>query len=413
VPQHSIHISRRHAERPTDTITAAEGESLMARTEGGQMPDPVDRRAFLRTGGRFLGGAALLGVAGPLLEACGSSSKSTSTATTTATTAAGAATTVAPGTYGALAFNLPWVPDVESGGEFLAQSKGYYTQQGFSSVNLIPAGPTATPQETVVETGKALVGVSSLDSTAAAVQKGFTLKVIGTEYQKNPFCIMSLASKPLNTPQDMIGKKIGVQSVNDAVWAAFLKANNIQLSQVKKVVVSFDPTPLSQGQVDGWFSFITNEPIELGLKGVPTHSFLLADYNYPEIGNVFITTADSLANSRAKVKACMLAEIIAWRECIATPNAPAQVTIQNYGQGLTLAAEQQQSVAQNKLMATGDALTNGLFYVTPTTQDSNIKTLALGGTTVTAGQLFDMTLLDEIYQARADLKPVPAQGTIA
>jgi ABC-type nitrate/sulfonate/bicarbonate transport system substrate-binding protein len=358
----------------------------------------VDRRAFLRGGAKLLGGAALLGVAGPgLLEACSSSKKSTPAAATN---------------LGTLNFNLPWVPDVESGGEFLAKDTGIYTQQGFSGVNLIPAGPTATPQETVVLTGKALVAVSSLDSTAAAIQKGGALKVIGTEYQKNPFCIMSLASKPLNTPQDMIGKKIGVQSVNDAVWGAFLKANNIQLSQLTTVVESFDPTPLAQGQVDGWFSFITNEPIELGLKGVQTHTFLLADYNYPEIGNVFITKASSLQTDLAAVKACMTAEIIAWRMCIATPNLPATTTLKLFPTAGTLQAEQQQSVAQNKITAIGDALTHGLFYVTPASQATNVATLALGGTTVTASQVFDMSVLDAIYAARPDLKSVPALGTI-
>jgi ABC-type nitrate/sulfonate/bicarbonate transport system substrate-binding protein len=384
---------------------------------GGHVEEPVGRRAFLLRGGRLLGGAALLGIVGPsLLEACGSSSKKTTTATTVGgsatTAAAGGPATVAPGTYGSATFMLGWVPDVESGGEFLAASKGYYTQQGFSSVTLMPGGPNATPQETIVETGKALIAITSFDSCAAAVQKGFTLKVIGAEYQKNPFCIMSLASKPLNGPQDMIGKKIGVQSVNNSVWAAFLKANSIQLSQVTKVSVSFDPTPLAQGQVDGWFSFITNEPIELGLKGIKTKTFLLADYNYPEVGNVFIATTDSLKNSRAKVKALMTAEIIAWRESISNPNAPAQITIQKYGQGLTLAAEQQQSVAQNALMVGGDTSTNGLFYIAPASQAANVKTVSLGGTTVTADQLFDMSILDEIYQSRPDLKAIPTPGTI-
>ncbi len=357
----------------------------------------LDRRSFLRGGAKLLGGAALLGVAGPgLLEACSKSKSTPSSATN----------------LGTLNFNLPWVPDVESGGEFLAKDKGTYAAQGFTGVNLIPAGPTATPQETVVLTGRALVAVTSLDSTAAAIQKGSPLIVIGSQYQKNPFCIMSAATSPLNTPQDMIGKKIGVQSVNDAVWAAFLKANNIQASQVNKVVVQFDPTPLSQGQVDGWFSFITNEPIALGLKGFQTHTFLLADYNYPEIGNVFIVTKDSLANKRAAVKACMTAEIITWRDCIMNPNDAAMATVKDFPTAQTLPAAQQQSVAQNKLIAAGDALTNGLFYVTPASQSINVSTLALGGTTVTTSQLFDMTLLDEIYAAHSDLKSVPPQGTI-
>ena len=108
----------------------------------------------------------------------------------------------------------------------------------------------------------------------------------------------------------------------------------------------------------------------------------------------------------------MTAEVIAWRECIANPGEAASVTVQDYGQGNTLPAAQQQSVAQNKLMAQGDALTHGLFYIAPDTQATNVKTLALGGTTVTPDQMFDMSILDEIYAAHPDLKSVPPQGTI-
>jgi ABC-type nitrate/sulfonate/bicarbonate transport system substrate-binding protein len=373
--------------------------------------EAVDRRSFLRTGGRLLGGAALLGVAGPtVLEAC-SSSKSTKASSTTAAPAGGTATTAAAGSLGTLNFQLPWIKNVESAGEFIADTKGIYVAQGFSSVNLIAAGPNATPQETVVKTGQALIAITSLDSCAAAIQKGFNLIVIGTEYQKNPFCIMSAASKPLNTPQDMIGKKIGVQTVNDAVWAAFLKANNLDATKINKVSVGFDPTPITQGQVDGWFSFVTNEPIALGIKGFQTKTFLLNDFNYPEIGNVFICTTDSLKSARDKVKAAMVAEILAWQESITNPAEGAQLAATKYGQGLDASEQTLESKAQNLLIATGDALTNGMFYVTPAAQANNVKTLALGGTTVTTSQLFDMTVLDEIFAARPELKTVPTPGS--
>ena len=382
----------------------------MTTIQDGGLPQAVDRRSFLRTGGRLLGGAALLGVAGPtVLEAC-SSSKTTKTSSTTAAAGGTATTSVAPGSLGTLNFQLPWIKNVESAGEFIADTKGIYVAQGFSSVNLIAAGPNATPQETVVKTGQALIAITSLDSCAAAIQKGFNLVVIGTEYQKNPFCIMSAASKPLTTPRDMIGKKIGVQTVNDAVWAAFLKANNIDATKINKVSVGFDPTPITQGQVDGWFSFVTNEPIALGIKGFQTKTFLLNDFNYPEIGNVFITTTDSLKNARDKVKAAMTAEILAWQESITNPSEGAQLAATKYGQGLDASEQTLESKAQNLLIATGDALTNGMFYVTPNAQAANVKTLALGGTTVTTSQLFDMTVLDEIFAARPELKTVPTPG---
>jgi ABC-type nitrate/sulfonate/bicarbonate transport system substrate-binding protein len=205
----------------------------------------------------------------------------------------------------------------------------------------------------------------------------------------------------------MIGKKIGVQSVNDAVWAAFLKANSLDPTKITKVAAGFDPTPLSQGQVDGWFSFITNEPIALGLKGFKTTTFLLNDFNYPEVGNVLIVTTDSLKSSRAKVKAVMVATILAWKESLTNPAEGAMLAATKYGQGLDASEQTLESKAQNQLVATGDALTNGLLYITPAAQAANVKTLGLGGTTVTADQVFDMTILDEIYQAQPDLKMVP------
>ena len=376
------------------------------------MAYPIDRRTFLRRGARGLGGAAALGLAGPaLLEACSSSKSSSSTATTAAaagsatTAAGGGATTVAPGSLGALNVVGPWVPDVETGGEYVADSKGFWTQQGFSSVTVIPSGPNAPAQEQMVATGKGLIAITSLDSTAAAIQKGLAIVCIGAEYQKNPFCIMSAATKPINTPQDMIGKKIGVQSPNDAVWAAFLQANSIDASKVTKVTVGFDPTPITQGTVDGWFSFITNEPIELGLKGFKTATMLLADYNYPEVGNAFICTTDSLKTARAKVKAAMIGEILGWKEALTNP-AEASTLATQKGQGLTQKQEELQADSQAALIVTSDSQANGLFYITPTAQTANIKTLGLGGTTVTAAQLFDMSLLDEIYQD-SSLKSVP------
>ena len=375
------------------------------------MEDQLSRRRFLQRGIRTVGGVAALGVGAPmLLEACGSSSKTTSTPTTAATsgTTAGAATAAA-GSLGTLQFMASWVPDVETGGEYIALSKNYWVQHGFSSATVIPGGPNATPQETMVQTGKAFVAVSSFDATAAAIEKGFGIVCIGAQYQKNPFAIMSPASKPLHTPQDMIGKKIGVQSDNDAVWAAFLKANNIDPGKVNKVPVSFDPTPLSQGTVDGWFSFITNEPIELQLKGFQTVTFLLADFNYPEIGNAYIVTKDSLTKERDKVKAAMIGDILGWKDALTSPSLAASLAVAK-GQGLTQQQELLQAYAQSKLIATGDALTNGMFYVTPDAQAANIKTLALGGTNVTASQVFDMSLLDEIY-ADASMKAVPTPVT--
>ena len=365
---------------------------------------PFDRRRFL-TRAMQLG---TLAVAGGSLAACGSSSssaaaKSSAAATDAASTAASAAATAAA--LGTLKYQLAWIKNVEFAGTYIADTKGYFKQAGFSAVNLISGGPSATPAETVVVTKKALVGTSSVDATAAAILKGAPLKVIGAQYQKNPFAIMSLASKPIKTPQDMIGKSIGVQADNDNVYAAFLKANNLDPSKITKVPVQFDPLPLAQGKVDGWFSFITNEPIDLKEKGYATTTFLLADYNYPLIGNAYMAREDSLTSERAALKGFLKAEIMGWKDALADPGMGASLTTETYGKGLGLATAEQtlEAIAENALITSSDTATSGIFTVSPALQAASVKTLAIGGSDITTAQLFDMSLLEEVYKENPTL----------
>src|SRR5882672_5552803 len=96
----------------------------------------LDRRTLLRRGAIGGAGAMLLAGGGmsALLAACGSSSKSPA--------ASGTTTGSGKPDYGELAFQLSWIKNVEFGGEYIADTKGYYKAAGFSSVNLISGGPT-------------------------------------------------------------------------------------------------------------------------------------------------------------------------------------------------------------------------------------------------------------------------------
>ena len=354
------------------------------------MTSAIDRRAFLRLGGRAAAGLAVLGAGAELLAACGDSSP---------------APGGAPGNLGVLNYQLSWIKNVEFAGQYIADTKGYYTAAGFSSVNLMAGGPTVS-QDTVVSGGKALVGISSPDITGAAIVQGAPLVIIGAQYQKNPFCIMSLANAAINSPQDMIGKRIGVQATNEPVWNAFLKANNIDPAKITKVPAQFDPTPLVSKQVDGWFSFFTNEPNLLKTKGIDTTVMLLNDHGYPMVSEVYVVRRDSLTSARDKVKAMLIGDIKGWTDSIKDPAMGADLAANKYGKDLGLdAAEQKlESMAQNTVVATDDTKANGLFTITDKLVDETIRTLALGGLKLTKEQLFDLSVIKEVYAADPSLK---------
>ncbi len=360
----------------------------------------LDRRSFLRRGAMGGAGLALLGAGGmsAFLAACGSSSKPSSSGTT-GTTAAGTKD------LGELTFQLSWIKNVEFAGEYIADTNGYYKDAGFSKVTLLSGGPTVQ-QDSVVQGGKALVCISAPDITSAAINQGASLVTIGAQYQKNPFAVMSLATKPILTPDDMKGKKIGVQATNEAVWNAFLKANAINPSSITKVPVQFDPSPLVAGTVDGWFSFVTNEPNLLKTQGVETKTFLLADYKYPLVSETYVVKKESLTSKRDEIKAMLVADIKGWQQNLKDPTIGARLAANVYGKDQKLTVEEQtlESTSENSLISTDDTKANGLFTITPTLIDENISTLALAGITITKDKLFDMSVLEEVYADHPELK---------
>jgi ABC-type nitrate/sulfonate/bicarbonate transport system substrate-binding protein len=363
---------------------------------------PLDRRQFLGRG--LVAGAGLVVVGGgasSLLAACSSDKKST---TSTGTTVASGGGT--PADLGTLDYQLSWIKNVEFAGAYIADTDGLYTAQGFSKVNLLSGGPNVT-QDAVVDSGGAFVGISAPDITASGiVNNGNKLIAVAALFQKNPFCVMSLATNPLPDPQSMIGKKIGVQSVNEPVWTAFLKANEIDPSSITLVPAQFNPQPLADGEVDGWFSFVTNEPNLLKEQGIDTVNFLLNDYKYPLVSQIYIVQTDTLTKERDKLKAFLTAEIKGWHAALKDPARGANLAVTKYGadQGLTESEQVLESKAQNALILDERTKTDGIMTVTQDQIDENIATLALSGIDIEGSKLFDLSVLAEVYDENPDLK---------
>jgi len=365
----------------------------------------LDRRTFLRRGALGAAGVALLGT--PLLQACSSDSKTTASSGSSGSSSSGASGSTK--SFGALDYQLSWLKNVEFAGVFIADTKGYYLNEGFSSVNLLGGGPNVN-QDSIVDSGKAFFGTSDPVITSPAILQGAKLVVVGAQYQKSPFAIMSLKSNPLPTPEAMKGKKIGVQTVNTAIWTAFLAVNNLKESDLETVSVGFDTSELVAGKVDGWFSFITNEPNELKVKGTETVTFLLAENKLPLVSQHYIVNKDVLAKDRGKIKAALLGDIRGWRDSLKDPAAGAQLAATKYGVDLKLDAAEQtnESMDQNKLILTDDTKANGIFTVTDKRADETIDSLGKAGITITKEKLFDFSLIKEIYEEHPDLKVPPS-----
>jgi ABC-type nitrate/sulfonate/bicarbonate transport system substrate-binding protein len=358
-------------------------------------PRPLARRRFLG-----LGGLTTIGV-GLALAGC-----DTSPASTTAQAAAGSGGSAAAGSLGELKYAFSWLYDVTQAGPYIADTKGYYTKAGFSSVKFIPGGPSAVPVPTQLLSGAAQFGVSDPSQVAAANNNGASIRIIGAMYQKSPVCIVSLPSKPLKTPADLKGKTIGVADSDKPSLLAFLSINGLKPADMKLVPFQYDPAPLIDGQLDGFVGYSTQDPISLQESGHQAVILMYSDFGFETVYQTYVATADAISGSRDVLKAALRADIMGWQGNIANPEEGASLTVTKYGKSLKYSLQNQ--LAADKagivLMKTPDTQRNGILSVTSALQSQTVKTLALSGAQTTVGDLFDMSLLTEIYQEHPELK---------
>jgi len=348
---------------------------------------PFTRRSVKRIGRGVAVAAALT----MLLTSCASN--------------AGSAGSGDAASFGDASIQLSWIKNTEFMGEFVADDAGYFTDAGFDSVDMVP-GPASA--EAGVISGNVDLGIGNAISTGTVIaQEGAPLKIIGATYQKNPFTILSLKGVGnIATLADLKGKTIGVQASNQSLWDAFLKVNDIDPTTINVVPVEYDPTPLFNGEVDGWFAYLTNESIDAELAGLEPVNLPLADNGLPFVAETFTASDAAIAKDRDKLKALLVAEIKGWTKAINDPTAAATLTVDTYGKelGLTMEKETRQAEIQaTDLVVSDDTKANGLFTISDKLQKQSIATLKAAGIDIDAKSLFDLSLLAEVYKENPDL----------
>ena len=347
---------------------------------------PTTRRDFLTATARILGGGALLAASGGALAACSGDDEP-----------GGGADGPTPVT-----FQLGWLANVENMGIYVADDAGYFTNEGLQAT-IVPGGPSLSVGP-LVASGKAFVGLDSVDTVARARKEGAPLKVVGAALQKNPSAVMSLAKNPIRTPQDLVGKRLGVQQSGTEIYNAFLTANGVDPKSVKYVPVQFDPAPLVNGEVDAFASFLTSQPIQLQRRGIETETFLLADHGYGLWADAFVVTEETLADKRkrARLVNLMRASVKGWQDAVKDPERGAKLAVEKYGKSLQLDLQEQLQTAKAfvPLIATPETTANGLLTMSKEGIESNIKTMAAVGITTTAEDLFDTTILQDVFQGK-------------
>jgi ABC-type nitrate/sulfonate/bicarbonate transport system substrate-binding protein len=344
-----------------------------------------------------LGGAGVVVLGGPLLLGCGNDDDGG-----TATTSPGTSPGTTPGTDApsgdliSTGLQLSWTHSVQFGGSYLAAERGYYEAQGLD-VSLSPGGPNVAGDAQTVS-GQVLMNISGGDGVARSNAEGANLIIVGTQYQRAPGTLLSLAENPITVPSELEGKSIGVAGPNNPTLDAFIALNGVDDAAVERVPSQYDPAEVVSGAVDCIFCFYNDLPVALGVQGIEYETLLLADFGFNPHSQTYTVRAESLEGpERDQLIRLLRGEILGWQAYETDYLEAADVTIARYpDSGLDLETQQVQAEVQLDLMYSDDTAANGFAWFTDEGVAENIELYA-GLGIETDESMWDRSLLEEIF----------------
>ena len=237
--------------------------------------------------------------------------------------------------------------------------------------------------------------------------QGKKLKIIAATLQTTPLAVMSLASKPVATPKDLYGKRLGIQSFQVADFDAFVASVGLEVSKIKLVTSLGNPSILTDGKVDALWVDVTNEPVTLHLQGVATHVWSVSQFRWNIFGDTLEVTDQSLADSKARdtVVHVLRATIRGWQAALADPASAVKTTLSSYGKSLKLDSKQQLASLEafKGLIETPYTKAHGLLTMSPADIKVNLKSIAVEGVVISASKLFDTTVLADAYDGATSI----------
>jgi ABC-type nitrate/sulfonate/bicarbonate transport system substrate-binding protein len=258
---------------------------------------------------------------------------------------------------------LQWIKDSQNAGWFVAEANGTFRAQGIESVTLA-GGPNLASVEAIVAAGRADVGMDNLERILDANAAGTDFVIFAALYQKSPVAFLSLPAHPVRTAKDFIGKRVGLQQGGKIFLDAILTVNHLK-PDYTEVVVGSTPDPLLQGACDAYLCFITNQPLLLAARNIPSVVATFDQLGYNSYVDCLFCTREYLKANRATLVRYVRALQRGWQTCISDPATAAKVTVANDGASLGL--DERKEFATSKAMAPllHDASTSahGLLWV--------------------------------------------------
>jgi len=265
-------------------------------------------------------------------------------------------------------FTLDWLIDGQQAPFFLAQAKGYFTQEGVNVTIDAGAGSAAAVQRVASRTYDMGYGDTSalIEHLSSNMDPATRVHAVYLTQDATPAGIMTLKKNNISTPKDLAGKTIGGPVFDAArkLFPIFAKAQAIDPGSVKwqSLQPGLNLTQLVRGQIDaasGFPTFELNRYEAVGLKPEELVMLNYKDYGVQIYGNGILVNSRFMQENQKAVAAFLRAYNRGLKDAIADPEAAVEYVRQRE-LTLNVADEVKRLKAVINVVATPNARARGL-----------------------------------------------------
>jgi len=185
--------------------------------------------------------------------------------------------------------NLPFV------GVYVAKAKGFFAEEGLDVTVEHSAGQGQHLQ--LLSAGT--VQVTNQDAAVLLQRRadpGLPLVAFALIGQKGQQAYAALKSSGIESPKDWEGHTVGYKGTPPPDLFALLSAAGADPEKIELVNVGFDPRLLTEGTIDVYPVFKSNEPFMIESWGYELNLWAAEDYGVPSLGLTYVTSEDILRN---------------------------------------------------------------------------------------------------------------------
>ena len=253
---------------------------------------------------------------------------------------------------------LKWVTQGQFAGYYVAQAKGFYTDEGLT-VEIKPGGPDIAPEQ-VIAGGGADVITTWMAAGLAARERGVPLVNIAQPFKSSGLLLTCRKDMGVNTTADFPGKTLGVWFFgNEYPFYAWMAKLGLKTEGgadgVEVLKQAFNVDPLIQKQAACISTMTYNEygqVLKAGLKPEELTVFNYRDEGVGMLEDGLYVLEDKLADPAfvAKMTKFVRASMKGWEYARAHPDEAAQIVVDNDSTGAMTLEDQLYQVGEiNKL----------------------------------------------------------------